>query len=214
MPLAVTYSGKGWLRTQSQLRTGVNLASFAELAVRLVNSAVCDAEADPLRTPEAFREFTADRPFLAVGITQHDLDQLELLRIDLATVFTCAVEGAEQAAVDRLNALMMVHPVHPVLVAHDGEPWHVHLDESGSLTDRYAAAAVISLFLLISQLGIERLGICAIASCDQVFIDGSSNKSRRYCREHSAARGNVTSLRAQSANVQGEEGDSVASAAS
>ncbi|HWF79513.1 MAG TPA: CGNR zinc finger domain-containing protein [Streptosporangiaceae bacterium] len=192
----------------------MNLAAFADLAVRLVNSAVCGDEADPLRTPEAFREFAANRPFLAVRTTQYDLDRLKLLRTDLATVFTYAVEGAEQAAVDRLNALMMVHPVHPVLVAHDGQPWHVHLDESGSLTDRYAAAAVISLFLLVSQLGIERLGICAIASCDQVFIDGSSNKSRRYCKEHSAARGNVTSLRAPSRNAQGEEDTPVASAAS
>jgi predicted RNA-binding Zn ribbon-like protein len=192
----------------------VNLASFAELAVRLVNSAVCDVEADPLRTPEAFREFAADRPFLAVRTTQYDLDRLKLLRADLAAVFTCAVEGTEQAAIDRLNALMMVHPVHPVLVAHDGQPWHVHLDESGSATDRYAAASVISLFLLISQLGIERLGICAIASCDQVFIDGSSNKSRRYCKEHSAARGNVTSLRAERPDMRGEDGESVASAAS
>lgn len=192
----------------------MNLASFAELAVRLVNSAVCDVEADPLRSPEAFREFAANRPFLAVQTSQYDLDRLKLLRTDLATVFTCAVEGAEQKAVDRLNALMMVHPVHPVLVAHDGQPWHVHLDESGSVTDRYAAAAVISLFLLVSQLGFERLGICAMASCDRVFIDGSSNKSRRYCKEHSAARGNVTSLRAQPWDVRGEEGESVASAAS
>lgn len=192
----------------------MNLASFAELAVRLVNSAVCDVEADPLRTPEAFREFAANRPFLAVKGTQYDLDRLKLLRADLATVFTSAVEGAEQSAVDRLNALMMVHPVHPVLVSHDGEPWHVHLDESGSVTDRYAAAAVISLFLLVSQLGIDRLGVCAIASCDRVFIDGSSNKSRRYCKEHSAARGNVTSLRTQPRDIHGEEGRPVASAAS
>ena len=192
----------------------MNLASFAELAVRLVNSADSDVDADPLRSPEAFREFAADRPFLAVRTTQYDLDRLKLLRADLATVFTCAVEGTEQAAVERLNALMMVHPVHPVLVAHDGQPWHVHLDESGSVTDRYAAASVISLFLLVSQLGIERLGICAIASCDQVFIDGSSNKSRRYCKEHSAARGNVTSLHTQPRDIRGEEGESVASAAS
>jgi predicted RNA-binding Zn ribbon-like protein len=192
----------------------VNLASFAELAVRLVNSAVCDAEADPLRTCEAFRDFVADRPFLAVPVTQHDLDRLKLLRRDLTMVFTHAVEGTQQAAVDRLNNLMMVHPVHPMLVAHDGQPWHVHLSDSGSVTDRYAAAAVISLALLISQRGGARLGICAIASCDRVYIDGSSNKSRRYCAEHSAARGNVTSLRAERGAVPVDPKEPVASAAS
>lgn len=192
----------------------MNLASFADLAVRLVNSAVCDVEADPLRTCETFRDFIADRPFLHVPVTQHDLDRCKLLRADLAAVFTHAVAGADQAAVDRLNALMRVHPVHPVLAAHDGEPWHVHLSESGSVTDRYAAAAVVSLALLVSQFGIERLGICAIASCDQVFIDASSNRSRRYCRHHSAARGNVTSLRGERADSGAGGTGSVRSAAS
>jgi len=172
----------------------VNLASFAELAVRLVNSGVCSADADPLRSCEAFREFVAGRPFLAVPVTRHDLDLLRLLRDELGTVFTSAVDGADHVAIDRLNALMTVHPVHPVLVQHDGEPWHVHLSDSGSMTDRYAAAAVISLALLLSQLGTDRLGICAMASCDRVFIDGSRNKSRRYCAEHSATRGNVTTI--------------------
>jgi predicted RNA-binding Zn ribbon-like protein len=172
----------------------VNLASFAELAVRLVNSGADSTDTDPLRNREAFRELIADRPFLAVPVTQHDLDQLKLLRTELAMVFTSASAGATAAAVDRLNGLMAIHPVHPVVVAHDGEPWHVHLAESGSVTDRYAAASVISLSLLLAQLGADRLGVCAIASCDRVFIDGSSNKSRRYCSGHSAARSNVTAL--------------------
>jgi predicted RNA-binding Zn ribbon-like protein len=173
----------------------VNLASFAELAVRLVNSRACDADTDPLRSREAFRDFVADRPFLAVQITQHDLDQLKLLRAELACVFSSAAGGAGLAAAERLNALMTIHPVQPMLVAHDSEPLHVHLNEAGSITDRYAAASVISLALLLSQLGAERLGVCAIASCEQVFIDGSSNRSRRYCADHSAARSNVAALR-------------------
>lgn len=192
----------------------MNLASFADLAVRLVNSGVCDADADPLRSCEAFREFVAGRPFLAVPVTPHDLDRLRLLRADLGTVFTAAVGGADHDSVARLNALLTVHPVHPVLVAHDGQPWHVHLADAGSMTDRYAAAAVVSMALLLSQLGTDRLGICAIASCDRVFIDGSSNKSRRYCSEHSAGRGNVTSLSRQR-REPGEDPDSaIASAAS
>ena len=188
----------------------MNLASFADLAVSLVNSGVCDADADPLRSCEAFRAFVAERPFLAVPVTRHDLGRLRLLRSDLAEVFTLAAEDGGRLAADRLNALLTVHPVHPVLVQHDGEPWHIHLSESGSMTDRYAAASVISMALLLSQLGTGRLGICAIASCDRVYIDGSSNKSRRYCAEHSAARGNVTSLRHERRNVAAGAGESVA----
>jgi len=216
----MTYSAGAGSVPQSLLRTGVNLASFAELAVRLVNSAVCESDADPLRSCAAFGEFVSDRPFLAGPVTRYDLDRLKLLRADLAVIFGRAVEGSHQVAADRLNALLMTHPVHPVLVRHDGEPWHVHLSATGSVTDRYAAASVGSLCLLISQFGAERLGVCAIASCDRVYVDASSNKSRRYCAHHSASRGNVTSLRGQDHEAHsGEtehsgETDSVASAAS
>lgn len=172
----------------------MNLASFAELAVRLVNSGVDGPETDPLRSCEAFREFVAGRPFLAAPVAPHDLTQLRLLRDELTAVFAEAAGGRGQAAVDRLNALLTVYPVHPVIVAHDDEPWHVHLSDAGSMTDRYAAASVVSLALLLSQLRIDRFGSCAMAACDRVFIDGSSNKSRRYCSEHGAGRGNVTDL--------------------
>ncbi len=143
-------------------------------------------------------------------MTPDDLDKLRELRSELSSAFTSAVDGDDHAAVSVLNALLMVHPVHPVLVQHDNEPWHVHLSESGSVTDRYAATAVIGLSLLVSALGTERLGICAIAACDRVFIDGSKNKSRRYCAEHSAAKGNVTSLRGQRAGRGAGIGESVA----
>ncbi len=179
------------------MRTAVNLATFADLAVRLVNSGGCDAESDPLRSREAFREFVADRPFLAAQVTRHDLGTLKLVRSQLALVFSLTVQGDGLAAAERLNALLMIHPVHPVLVTHDGEPLHLHLSESGSVADRYAAMSVISLALLLSQLGADRFGICAIASCDQVYIDGSRNKSRRYCDDHSAARSNVTAIQAR-----------------
>jgi predicted RNA-binding Zn ribbon-like protein len=63
------------------------------------------------------------------------------------------------------------------------------------VSDRYAAAAVAGLSLIMTQAGLHKLGVCSIASCDRAFIDGSSNRSRRYCREHSAARSTVTALR-------------------
>jgi predicted RNA-binding Zn ribbon-like protein len=192
----------------------VNLASFAELAVRLVNSASCDVAADPLRTTETFRELVADRPFLHVPVGQHDLDRLKLLRDDLAQIFVLAASGAGQIAVDRLNTLLMTHPVHPVIVSHGGEGWHLHMNEEGSVTDRYAAAAVASLAFLVTQLGPDRFGTCAIASCDRVFIDGSSNRSRRYCSAHSAARANVTSLRARQRRSAGPAAETTESAAS
>jgi Putative stress-induced transcription regulator/CGNR zinc finger len=186
----------------------VDLTSYAELAVRLVNTAVRADDADPLGTPEAFRRLMADRPFLAGRVTRYDLDTLRLLRDELSQIFTTAAEGSDDAGelvVQRLNALLVRHPVHPVIVSHDGanqggasqdgERWHLHLSETGCVADRYAAGAVIGLTLLVTQIGMKRLGVCAIAACPGVFIDSSTNRSRRYCPEH--ARTNVTAIRAQ-----------------
>jgi len=176
----------------------VNLASFAELAVRLVNSAFRSGDSDPLRSCEAFREFVADRPFFAVPVTQIDLDRLRLLRGELTSIFAAAAAGDDAKVAAKLNALLVTHPLHPVIVSHEeDERWHLHLSESGSAADRYAAGAVSGLSMIVTQVGLHKIGICSMAACDRAFIDGSSNKSRRYCTEHSAARGNVTALDSQ-----------------
>jgi predicted RNA-binding Zn ribbon-like protein len=173
----------------------VNLASFAELAVRLVNSATYNGHPDPLRSVEAFGDLVAGRPFLGGSATPHDLDSLKLLRDELAAVFAAAAsdEGAEVAA--RLNALLVTHPLQPEIVNHDGDRWHLHLAEAGSVSDRFAAAAVAGLSMIVTQVGLHKIGVCSIASCDRVFVDGSNNRSRRYCTDHSAGRGTVTAIR-------------------
>ena len=173
----------------------MNLASFAELAVRLVNSAPFDGEPDPLHSVQALGDLIADRPYLGGPATPHDLGSLRLLRRELGAVFAAAAsdDGAEVAA--RLNALLVTHPLQPEIVNHDGDRWHLHLAESGSVSDRYTAAAVVGLSMIVTQVGLHKLGVCSIASCDRVFVDGSSNGSRRYCTDHSAARGTVTALR-------------------
>jgi predicted RNA-binding Zn ribbon-like protein len=174
----------------------VDLTSYAELAVRLVNTAVrAGDEPDMLGTAEAFRLLVADRPNLAGPITRHDLDALRQLRAEFTGIFTAVAEGAEAAAVERMNALLVQHPVHPEVVRHDAESWHVHLSETGSVADRYAAGAAVGLAILTTQLGMNRLGSCAIASCHAVFIDASPNRSRRYCSEHCTTRTNVTAIR-------------------
>jgi predicted RNA-binding Zn ribbon-like protein len=176
----------------------VNLTSYADLAVRLVNTAACvDDEPDRLGTPEMLRALVADHPFLAGPVTRHGLESLRELRTELAAIFAAAAGGAQQAAAERLNALLIQHPIHPELTTHDGAQWHVHLAATGSAADRCAAGAVIGLALFMSQFGVQRLGVCAIASCSRVFLDASTNRSRRYCAEHGAARSNVTAIAPQ-----------------
>ena len=190
----------------------MNLTSYAELAVRLVNTAFqANSVPDPLGTTDAFGMLVSDHPHLFGPVTPFDLDALRVLRTELTAVFTATATGRDREAVDRLNALLVRTPIQPELVSHDEQRWHVHLAQAGSVSDRYAAGAVIGLALAVSPFGLARLGTCSIAACEQVFIDSSPGRSRRYCAEHSASRGNVTTIRAQARPAGASHADTAAS---
>jgi predicted RNA-binding Zn ribbon-like protein len=177
----------------------VNLSSYAELAVRLANTAAqADGELDPLSSTDVCEKTFCD--CIAAPVSRRDLVVLQYLRAELGAIFTAAAAGNDRAAVNRLNALLIQFPIQPELVSHDDQRWHVHLARQGSASDRLAAGAVIGISVTISLYGVSRLGVCAIASCPRVFVDASPNQSRRYCAEH-VARGNVSTLRTQPAEL-------------
>jgi predicted RNA-binding Zn ribbon-like protein len=179
----------------------VNLSSYAELAVRLANTAVqAPGEPDPLGSAAACANALGD--YLTGPVTRRDLAVLQHLRDEFNAIFTAAARGAGQDAMARMNALLMQFPIQPELVSHDDQRWHVHLAPHGSVSDRFAAGAVIGVALAVSVVGVSRLGVCAIASCPRVFLDSSPGKSRRYCTEHTAAKGNVSALRRQPEGLQ------------
>ena len=171
----------------------MNLSSYAELAVRLANTVQAPGEPDPLGTATACASALGD--CLTGPVTRRDLAVLQHLRTEFNAIFTAAATGDDQAAMDRLNALLLQFPIQPEMVSHDDQRWHVHLAAQGSAADGFAAGAIIGVALTVSLVGVSRLGVCAIASCHQVFIDASPGKSRRYCGDHSATRGNVSALR-------------------
>jgi predicted RNA-binding Zn ribbon-like protein len=176
----------------------VNLPSYAELAVRLANTAVlAPGEPDPLGSAEDCARALSD--CLTGPVTGRDLDVLKYLRDEFTAIFTAAARGDEKGSMDRMNALLVQFPIHPEMTNHSDQRWHVHLAQQGSVADQFAAGAVIAVALTVSQFGVNRLGVCAIAACPRVFLDASPNKSRRYCAEHAAAKGNVSTLRRPSA---------------
>jgi predicted RNA-binding Zn ribbon-like protein len=174
----------------------VDLTSYAELAVRLVNSAAgVDGETDQLGTTDAFRAFVGDYPLLRGPWTHHDLDALRMLRTELAEVFAAAAQRDQATAAERLNALLVQYPIRPTLVRHDRSRWHLHLDESGSLSDRYAAGAIASVAAVAARCGMSHLGICKLPDCRSAFIDASASRGSRYCVEHRPSKATVTALR-------------------
>lgn len=179
----------------------MGLTSYAELAVRLVNSASNGGHQDMLSEPEAVRAMLADRSDLRGPVTRVDLDALRHLRDELTAVFSACTQGDPAAGVERINALLISHPVHPVIVPTQGpgrrdrRPYQLSLSGSGSVSDRFTAGAVMGLATVLTQFGPDRLGRCGLACCTGVFVDTSPNGSRRYCSEQCANRANVTAFR-------------------
>jgi predicted RNA-binding Zn ribbon-like protein len=176
----------------------VDLNSYAELAVRLVNTAGGAGEdGDRLASLDGLRALVADRQHLNTGVTRSDLDALRSLRAEFRAFFVACADGDGEDAAARLNALLIQHPVHPQLSGHDGQRWHVHYTESGSVADKYAAGAVMGLAVRLTDLGIDRFGVCQAAGCRGVFIDVSTSHTRRYCSDRCMNRANVSAFRAR-----------------
>ena len=176
----------------------MDLNSYAELAVRLVNSAGAGGEdGDRLANLDGLRALVADREHLNHGVSRNDLDTLRSLRTEVRGFFVACAEGDGEDAAARLNALLIQHPVHPQLSGHDSQSWHVHYTESGSVADKYAAGAVMGLAVRLTDVGIDRFGVCQAAGCQGVFIDTSTSNTRRYCSERCMNRANVSAYRAR-----------------
>ena len=185
----------------------VDLTTYAELAVRLANTAAYDDDnTDKLTTMDGLRALVADRQHLNGG-TRSDLEALRELRSEFRQIFEACAAGNGADAADRLNSLMIQHPVHPQLSGHDGQPWHVHFTDSGSVADKYAAGAAMGLAVRITDLGIERFGVCQAPPCLGVFIDTTTNRSRRYCSDRCMSRANVTAFRARRRGDGGVQAD-------
>ena len=176
----------------------MDLSSYAELAVRLVNTASLGHEGgDLLGTLDGLRVLVSDREHLNHGITRSDLEALRQLRGEFRGFFLSCSQGSGTEAASRLNELLMQYPVHPQLSGHDGQAWHVHYTESGTMADKYAAGAAMGLAVRLADLGLERFGVCQAAPCQGVFIDTSAGRTRRYCSDRCTNRANVTAFRAR-----------------
>ena len=181
----------------------MDLSSYAELAVRLVNTSSLGHEGgDQLTTLDGLRALVADREHLNHGISRVDLEALRQLRTEFRAFFiACSLgDGADAAA--RLNELLIQNPVHPQLSGHDGQAWHVHYTESGSMSDKYAAGAAMGLAVRLTELGLDRFGLCQATPCQGVFIDTTLEGTRRYCSRRCADR---ASLAASGARKREEE---------
>ncbi|MER5864089.1 CGNR zinc finger domain-containing protein [Kitasatospora sp. NPDC002040] len=182
----------------------MELAAYANFAVRLVNSEEPERGTDALTSVEAVRALFGPSAQAAGLADESDLPRLRAVRTRLRGVFEAAAEGDEIRGVDLLNSLMIEYPVSPVVSGHDylddaGRPrWHLHLaDNAPTATANFTAVACMGLAIHLTELGADRLGICQAAPCRNAYLDTSTNRSRRYCSDRCATRANVAAYRAR-----------------
>lgn len=161
---------------------------YAEEAAELVNA--------DLVSLETLGEFLADREWLSSRVTPADLRALRKAQDDLRAVIDDSAAGNEKAVVDRLNELLERHPVRPRISGHDASTWHLHINDSAdSVSSILIGEALFGMTLAVTEIGADRFGWCADASCGAAYFDATANHSKRFCSPRCATRTNVAAYR-------------------
>jgi predicted RNA-binding Zn ribbon-like protein len=131
------------------------------------------------------------------GSRTHDraeLDAVRALRPRLAALW----EMTEDEAVVLVNTLLRDASALPQLVKHDGWEYHIHATTpEAPLADRMAVDFAMAFADVIRAGELARLRRCAALDCEDVLVDLSKNRSRRFCSLTCANRVNVAAYRSR-----------------
>ena len=106
----------------------------------------------------------------------------------------------EDAFAAEVNAVLREASALPQLVAHDGWGYHLHATAPGAtLAERMAVEAAMAFVDVVRQGELDRLRVCGADDCEDVLVDLSKNRSRRYCSTTCSNRTNVAAFRARRA---------------
>lgn len=168
----------------------MDFVRYAERSAELTNADLPDAE--------ALVAFLRDRDWLHAQVVERDATALRRFQKELRPVFEASDGDDEQEVVDRLNTLLARHPVTPYIAGRGPGTWHMHVaDRTSSVAELLVAESLMGLSTLVCDLGATRLGVCSAERCDQVYVDTSPNRSRRYCSDRCSSRANVAAYRAR-----------------
>lgn len=158
----------------------------------LINSA---HEPDTLTTTAELRAYFVDHRFTG----SHRGDEAELasvrrVRPELESLWS----QDEQAVVSQLNRLLMKYRALPQVVRHGDVGWHIHAtDDTAPFAERVAVEAAMALVDVVRAQELSRLRRCADPDCENVLVDLSRNRSRRFCDAGCGNRANVAAYRAR-----------------
>jgi len=133
------------------------------------------------------------------GSRTHDEAELAAV-LDVRPRLARLWEMTPDEAAALVNALLRDASALPQLVKHDGWDYHIHATSPDApLADRMAVDAAMAIADVIRSGELARLRVCAAAACDDVLVDLSKNRSRRFCGLSCANRVNVAAYRSRRA---------------
>ena len=164
-----------------------------QAAVALVNSS--DEPGDPLGSVEDLSAFLASWPYTGrLDATEAELDAVRRLRPALRALLLAERDEAAEI----VNGMLAQARALPQLQRHDHWDWHVHaVDPDRPLEERVVVETAMAMIDVIRADEMSRLDRCASDDCDDVVLDLSRNRSRRYCSTTCGNREAVAAYRAR-----------------
>ncbi len=150
-------------------------------------------EEDTLRTSADLMRFLDDQGWFGGRAGDvSELDAVRALRPRLRRLWR--LEEAD--LVLELNQILTEAQALPQLVEHDDLGWHIHaVPQEAPLATRMAVEAAMALVDVVRSGELDRLKTCAADDCDDVVVDLSRNRSRRFCESGCGNRENVRAYR-------------------
>jgi predicted RNA-binding Zn ribbon-like protein len=126
--------------------------------------------------------------------TQAELAAVRALRPRLRKLWYADEDGV----VVLVNTLLREARALPQLVKHDEWDYHLHATSPHQpLAERMAVEAAMAFVDVVRAGELDRLRVCAADDCDDVLVDLSKNRSKRYCENNCGNRMNVAAYRAR-----------------
>ena len=102
----------------------------------------------------------------------------------------------EEALVEEVNRILVRDEALPQLVDHDGLGWHIHaVAQEAPLATRMAVEAAMAFLDVVRAGELDRIKTCAAEHCENVVVDLSRNRSKRFCEAGCGNRENVRAYR-------------------
>lgn len=163
----------------------------------LVNTApsAASGEGERLGDQEQLRRFFQEWEFTGeLRGTHAELAEVWAMRSRMRAAWQLGLDDL----VDEVNALLREGRALPQLVNHSDLGWHVHATrEDQPFAVRLGVEFAVAVVDVIRAGQVDRLRVCEAENCDDVLVDLSKNRSKRFCSTTCGNRENVAAYRAR-----------------